>query len=198
MLALLACLAAIATPAAAEETIERFASDITVGRDGTLTVAETIRVTAEGNQIRHGIYRDFPLTFEDADGTVHEVGFKLLNVTRDGQPEPHFTQSQGELIRIYAGDENVFLSPGTYTYVFTYETDRQIRWFDGKAGALSGTSPATPGRFRSKASVVRVTLPDRRGAGALDGLYRPLRRARHRLARRRQPTACLPSKRRAR
>ncbi len=161
LLALLAAFFVAASPAAAEETIESFRSDITVARDGTLHVAETIKVRAEGDQIKRGIYRDFPLTFEDADGKVHEVGFKLLSVTRDGKPEPHFTQSQGEYIRIYAGEESVFLERGrSYTYVFTYETDRQIRWFQDHA-ELYWNVTGNAWSFPIASALVRVTLPDK-------------------------------------
>jgi uncharacterized membrane protein YgcG len=152
-------LVTLGQPAAAEEVIERFASDVSVARDGVLTVAETIRVRAEGDQIKRGIYRDFPLTFEDADGVVREVGFKLIDVTRDGRPEPHFTQHQGESIRIYAGKEDVFLEPGTYTYVITYETDRQIRWFDGKP-ELYWNVTGNGWAFPIQGAFAQVTLPD--------------------------------------
>ncbi len=160
LLTLLAAFVLIfAGPAVAEETIERFQSDITVAKDGTLHVAETIRVHAEGDKIKRGIYRDFPITFEDANGKVHEVGFKLLSVTRDGEPEPHFTQTQGEFIRIYAGEESVFLEPGkSYTYVFTYETDRQIRWFEDHA-ELYWNVTGNGWDFPIESAFVRVTLP---------------------------------------
>ena len=52
-----------------------------VAKDGELTVTETLRVQAEGSEMRHGIYRDFPLTFRDAGGTLREVTFSLLGVT---------------------------------------------------------------------------------------------------------------------
>ncbi len=163
-----------AAPAAAEEVIEQYRSDITVARDGTLHVAETIKVRAEGDQIKRGIYRDFPLTFEDADGKVHEVGFKLLSVTRDGKPEPHFTQSEGEYIRIYAGEESVFLERGSsYTYVFTYETDRQIRWFEDHA-ELYWNVTGNAWAFPIASALVRVTLPDKAAPArwtAYTGLY---------------------------
>jgi hypothetical protein len=145
--------------AAAEEVIQRFASDITLARDGTLTVVETIRVRAEGDQIKRGIYRDFPLTFEDAEGMVHEVGFNLIDVTRDGHPTPHFSRSQGDSIRIYAGEGDVFLDAGAYTYVFTYETDRQLRWFDDKP-ELNWNVTGNDWAFPIEGAFARVTLPD--------------------------------------
>ncbi|HKS95026.1 MAG TPA: DUF2207 domain-containing protein, partial [Terriglobia bacterium] len=76
-----------ATSAFAAEVIHSFDSSVRVAKDGELTVTEAIRVQAEGREIRHGIYRDFPLTFKDADGKVREVDFKLLGVERDGRPE---------------------------------------------------------------------------------------------------------------
>ena len=49
------------------ERILSWRSDIDVRVDGTLDVTETIRVNVEGNQINHGIFRDFPTTY-DRDG----------------------------------------------------------------------------------------------------------------------------------
>ena len=71
----------------AAEVIQTFESEVRLARDGGMTVTETIRVQAEGRDIRHGIYRDFPLTFKDAGGAVREVDFKLLGVERDGKAE---------------------------------------------------------------------------------------------------------------
>jgi len=123
----LALAAAFANPALAAEAIERFLSTIDVGADGTLVVEESITVRAEGRQIRRGIYRDFPLQFEDADGRARNVSFELLGVTRDGRPEPHFTRTSARGVRIYAGDENTLLAPGVYRYTLRYRTSRQIR-----------------------------------------------------------------------
>ncbi len=121
-----------AAHAVAAEVIEVFVSDVQLAKDGELTVAETIRVRAEGREIRHGIYRDFPLTFQDAGGNVREVTFHLLGVSRDGKPEPYFTKHVGNALRIYAGDKDTYVRHGEHTYVFRYRTGRQVRWFDGK------------------------------------------------------------------
>jgi Predicted membrane protein (DUF2207) C-terminal domain/Predicted membrane protein (DUF2207) N-terminal domain len=117
----------------AAEIIQSFDSDVRVAMDGELSVKETIQVRAEGRDIRHGIYRDFPLTFKDAGGTVREVDFKLLGVERDGKPEAYSTTREHGIIRIYAGNKDTTVSQGQHTYVFRYRTGRQIRWFDGKA-----------------------------------------------------------------
>ena len=75
----------------AAEVISSFDSDVRLAKDGELTVTETVRVQAEGRDIRHGIYRDFPLTFKDAGGVIREVDFSLISVERDGRPEEYST-----------------------------------------------------------------------------------------------------------
>ena len=141
-----------------QEVIHSFDSVVRVAPDGTLTVTETIRVRAEGAEIKRGIYRDFPLTFRDTTGRTREVSFRLLGVMRDGRPEPHFTKRQGSFIRIYAGQEDVLLRRGDYTYTFSYETGRQLRWFDGGA-ELYWNVTGNEWNFPIYQATVRVELP---------------------------------------
>ena len=61
-LAALAVGLSLSLPAAAQERIIDFSSDITVAPTGTLTVRETITVLSENDAIVHGIFRDFPTT----------------------------------------------------------------------------------------------------------------------------------------
>src|SRR5262249_1926523 len=74
--ALLVVLGALA-PAAAQERVLSFLSDVEVERNGDLLVTETIRVQAQGNQIRRGILRDFPTTYTRPGGTRVVVGFAV-------------------------------------------------------------------------------------------------------------------------
>ena len=60
------CCWSAAAPAGAVERILQFISDVTVERNGDLIVTETIRVEAEGNVIRRGIFRDFPTIYTRA------------------------------------------------------------------------------------------------------------------------------------
>ncbi len=145
--------------ARAEEYFDRYNSDITVAKSGTLTVAETIRVYAEGNQIRRGIYRDFPLTFVDANGRELEVGFKILSVERDGRPEPYHTETIRRGVRIYFGSADVLLDPGFHQYRLTYETTRQIRFFDSH-DELFWNVTGTEWAFPIHRATATVTLPE--------------------------------------
>src|SRR5205814_2377477 len=104
--ALIILLAATA-PAGAVERILLFISDVVVERNGDLVVNETIRVEAEGQNIRRGILRDFPTTYTRNDGTRVEVGFTVQSVTRDGAPENWSTENLSNGVRIRIGSPDV-------------------------------------------------------------------------------------------
>ena len=128
-LALALCL--IAGPASAErERILDYTSEITVHADGDLTIVETIKVVVTGKQIKRGIYRDFPTDYTDSHGNRVRVGFTVVEVTRDGEPEPYHTERKGNGVRVYIGQKDIILTPDTYTYTLTYRTDRQLGFFD--------------------------------------------------------------------
>ncbi len=149
----------LARPAGAAEQIISFDSAVMVEADGVLDVTETIKVRAEGDQIKRGIYRDFPLTFVDDNGGRHEVSFHLLGVTRDDHPEPYHTTRNGSGVRIYAGEQDVFLSPGVYTYAVHYTTGRQIRFLPDHT-ELFWNVTGNEWAFPILAASGRFTLPD--------------------------------------
>ena len=127
--ALLLCLAAVC-PVAAQERILSYGSELKVNADGSLDVVETIRVRAEGNQIRRGIYRDFPTRYRDRYGNRMVVDFQLLGVERDGRPEPHFTEAMPNGVRINTGNDDFLPVPSDITYTLRYRTTRQLGFFD--------------------------------------------------------------------
>jgi len=122
---------AVQAQQSADERILSFHSDITVHEDATMTVRETIKVCAGGVQIRHGIYRDFPTRYKDHLGRRYVVGFEVVEVLKNGQPEPYHLKNRRNGKRLYMGQESVFLRPGIYTYTLTYKTNRQIGFFQG-------------------------------------------------------------------
>lgn len=120
----------VAGAATAAEVISAFDQAITLDRTGSMLVTETIAVNAEGRNIRHGIFRDFPLTFTDASGRTASVEFEVQSVERDGQAEAWRSESVSGGIRIYIGSSDAYVAQGPHTYRLTYRTDRQIRYFD--------------------------------------------------------------------
>ncbi|MEX1041094.1 MAG: DUF2207 domain-containing protein [Pirellulaceae bacterium] len=115
---------------AQEERIHHYHSQIEVLPDASLKVTETIRVTAAGNKIRRGIYRDFPTLYDSKMGIRVEVPFKVVSVQRDGNSEPYHTEPQSNGMRVYVGSKDRTLPHGEYTYKLTYTTDRQLGYFD--------------------------------------------------------------------
>jgi uncharacterized membrane protein YgcG len=115
--------------AAATERILSFASEIRIAADGRLQVQETIRVSAEGNKIRRGIYRDFPTDYTDRYGNAYTVDFDLIGVRRDGSAEPFHTERRGNGVRTYIGAQTTLLAPGIHSYTLHYATRRQIGFF---------------------------------------------------------------------
>lgn len=116
-------------PAAAAERILAFHSQITVREDGGMRVVETIRVAAEGQRIRHGIYRDFPTEYRDRMGDRYRVGFHVVSVQRDHRPEAYHLQRRTNGVRVYMGSRDTILRPGTHTYTLSYRTDRELGFF---------------------------------------------------------------------
>jgi uncharacterized membrane protein YgcG len=123
-------IACLSTVAAADERILGFHSDIRVFPDGMLEVTETITVRAEGHQIRRGIYRDFPVEYEDRFGNTYKITLEPLVVMRNDRPEDFHTVRSRRDVRTYFGSSNRFLDHGEHTYVFRYRVDRMLGFFD--------------------------------------------------------------------
>ena len=126
---LLLCLLLLPLATLAEERILEFHSEIEIVEDGWIEVTETIRVRAEGNRIRRGIYRDFPTEYRDRLGNETVVDFDILSVQRNGAREDHHTQAIRDGIRTYFGNANRYLNSGEHTYVFRYRANRMLGFF---------------------------------------------------------------------
>lgn len=114
----------------ADERILSFHSDVRVFPDGMIEVTETITVRAEGQQIRRGIYRDFPVEYQDRLGNTYKIKLEPLAVQRDGNREPFHTVRGGRDVRTYFGSSSHFIEHGEHTYVFRYRANRMLGFFD--------------------------------------------------------------------
>lgn len=114
---------------AEDERILDFNSEIVINQDASMMVTETIKVISTGDQIKHGIYRDFPTQYRDEYGNRVVVEFEVTNVLRDGQPEPFHINDQSNGKRVYIGQEDTLLNPGEHIYAITYRTNRQLGFF---------------------------------------------------------------------
>ncbi len=154
----LACFYMFPPMVSAAERILDFHSDITVREDGTMRVSETIRVRAEGKNIRRGIYRDFPTSYKDTHGHTVNVKFDLLEVLRDGKAEPHHIESLSNGVRIYIGSKDRYLRPDVYSYRLIYITDRQLGFF-AEHDELYWNVTGADWRFTIDEASAAVSLP---------------------------------------
>jgi uncharacterized membrane protein YgcG len=123
---------------AAQNAEEILAYDVLIEvEDGNrMTVTEEITVRSLGMRIRRGIFRDFPTTFPGFLGLNRiEAPFEVLDVRRDGSPEPWALERIGGPwgragVRVRIGDADVFLQDGLHTYTIRYATERWMGFGD--------------------------------------------------------------------
>jgi len=120
---------AAAFPAAADERIHRYVSDVAIQRDGSLDVTETIDVSVEHVRINHGIFRDFPTRYRGRHGNQVRVGFDWLGATLDGQSVPAAVDAAYNGVRIKVGDADSYVPTGEHRYTLHYRTTRQLGRF---------------------------------------------------------------------
>ena len=113
----------------AESTINNYDVDIRIDTDAKITVTETINITSDGTQIQHGIYRDIPTEYETSHGYNYNIGFELLSVRRDDEPEAYYTKAMSNGYRIYIGNSKAYLPSGNYTYQIVYSANRALGFF---------------------------------------------------------------------
>ncbi|MFP4336176.1 MAG: DUF2207 domain-containing protein [Wenzhouxiangella sp.] len=115
---------------AQDERILDYHSDIEIHANGAMTVSERITVRSAQRNIRRGIYRDFPTRYRDRLGNRVIVDFEVVEVLRDGRPEPWFTETRPNGVRVNTGNDDLLPGAGEYTFTIRYRTNRQLGFFD--------------------------------------------------------------------
>jgi uncharacterized membrane protein YgcG len=147
-------------PVGAQERIRSYDIEVDVRADGSLDLTERITVRAEGDQIRRGIYRDFPTRYRDRHGNRVVVDLEVLGVERDGRPEAWFTERRGNGIRINTGgDDYLPQLPREYTFTLRYRTTRQLGFFP-EHDELYWNAIGTGWIFPIESGMVTVRLPE--------------------------------------
>jgi uncharacterized membrane protein YgcG len=144
--------------ALAQERITSFVSDVIVQTNGDLDVTETISIQAEGNQFRRGIFRDFPTSYRNRDGTLVKVGFDVISVTHNGKSEPYKVEGYANGVRTRIGSADVFIPRGPHTYTIRYRTTRQVGFFE-KFDELYWNATGNGWNFYIDSAEARITLP---------------------------------------
>lgn len=121
------------------DRILSFNSDVTISKNGMLTVTETIRVyngnggnASDNDEIQRGIKRSFPTRYTNKLGLISTVPFRIKKVLLNQQPELYFTEKAVNGIVLYVGRKDKLLSSGIYSYEITYETEKQLIYHNNK------------------------------------------------------------------
>ncbi|MEO5578159.1 MAG: DUF2207 domain-containing protein [Sphingomicrobium sp.] len=149
---------AVAIPAAAEERVRDFASDVVIAKDGTLDVTETIRVQVDNVAINHGIFREIPTRYDAPWGKRVKVGFTLVETLLDGQLEPYASETMSNGVRIKIGDKDRIVPVGEHVYTIRYQATRMLGRFDGY-DELYWNVTGNGWRFPVDRASVSITLP---------------------------------------
>ncbi len=159
--------ALLAAPATGAEIILKYASTAEVTKNSTLLVREDITVRAEGDQIRKGIYRDFPTKYTSPSGKDITVGFSVEETLLDGEEVPFSTESLANGVRVKIGDPKSTVPPGVHTYTIHYSTTGQIGFFEDH-DELYWNVTGNGWAFPIKQAVFSLSLPDRTPFNSVD------------------------------
>ena len=105
-----------------KEEVLFYRIDAVLNKDASLDVQETIKVRAQGVDIKRGIYRDFSL--KHAGGKTPVL---IQRVTRNGENISYKVQNQNGNKRVYLGDMNKTIPAGIYEYKISYKYNNIIR-----------------------------------------------------------------------
>ena len=167
------------------DRITYFKSDVTVHKNGTLLVTETITIyngdgekgpnetefadgisDGKNDQIKRGITRTFPTMYIGDFKLFYNTTFKVINVKREGNPGEQWRikqQANGEIL--FIGNPAYFLPNGFYTYTITYETEHQLKHLDNE-DQLAWNVTGNGWDFRIESASCIIHLPS--GAKATD------------------------------
>jgi uncharacterized membrane protein len=118
--------------AKAEERITTFVSDISLNRDASADIVETITANVEGRMIRHGLMRNLLMSWRDGSGNTHDANYQIMNVWQNGVPVKYHLGNDIGKLSIYVGSADVLLSPGAYVYQIKYHVSNVVTFYKDK------------------------------------------------------------------
>lgn len=145
------------------EKIISFHSDIDVDKKSGITVTENIKVYSLGNNIKRGIFRALPLS-RNLNNKTQKVRYHIISVKKNGIDENYHEKTEDGYLKIYAGNKDIILDPGTYGYEIRYSAANQIGFFS-KYDEFYWNVNGTYWDFDIDSISARVSLPE--GAGII-------------------------------
>ncbi|MFA6532396.1 MAG: DUF2207 domain-containing protein [Patescibacteria group bacterium] len=111
------------------EHIKSFQSAISINKDGTIDVKESI-VYDFSTLNKHGIYRDIPFIKTNQDGKKFELGLDNVSVTDENGRSYKFVKSwiDEKILRLKIGDADKLIT-GIHTYVISYKVSGALTYY---------------------------------------------------------------------
>ena len=104
----------------AYEHILSFDAHAHFNTDGSMEIRENIKVLSLGEEIKRGIFRTLPLTWNRQDGKVFRVDYQVKTVLRDGVSEPFSLDKASNTLTVRIGRPEQTLKPAIYNYEIRY------------------------------------------------------------------------------
>ena len=115
-------------PSVKAEQINSFDSQITINKDGTVNVKETI-VYDFGDQYKHGIYRKIPYIKTNKDGKKYRMDVQGMSVLDEkGNWYKYEVIDSDNQLEFKIGDPNKTIT-GVHTYVISYKVSGALTYF---------------------------------------------------------------------
>ncbi|MGF6192613.1 DUF2207 domain-containing protein [Serratia sp. 2723] len=97
--------------------------------DGSMEMRENLKVLALGQEIRRGIFRTLPLTWNRQDGKIFSVDYQVKEVLRDGIAEPYSLDKTSKTLTVRIGSAKHTLQPAIYNYQIRYQVSNHFSRF---------------------------------------------------------------------
>lgn len=113
----------------AYEHILSFDTQARFNSDGSMEMRENIKVLSLGQEIRRGIFRTLPLTWNRQDGKIFSVDYQIKEVLRDGVAEPYSLDKASKTLTVRIGSAEHILQPAIYNYQIRYQVSNHFSRF---------------------------------------------------------------------
>lgn len=152
------CAIGLSQTTRAEEKIENLVSQVTVRPDALLEKRETIIVNSESDQIKRGLLYRIPSAFKDRTDREVKTELDVLEVRRDGNPEPFTIEPTAQSITIRIGHKDIFIGKGQHIYEVHFLIKGPINYFESY-DALYWTAGVAGWSFPVERATVMLELP---------------------------------------
>lgn len=141
------------------ERIYSLELDYEIHRDGIVTFEQRFQIGVAGAAIRRGPVLQFLTVFQGPAGLILDNELEILEVTRDGAPEPFRADSKPGFVTLFLGSEDRDLEYRRHDYVVRGRMREDWRRGEDEFSAvidLAGSLPALP----IETAVATVRLPE--------------------------------------